>query len=121
MCGAEPEKIYPRLIKRFETDRRILKTKDLGQGLNPGGMSWFANYLSVYNDRASYRVADTFSVLSRDVILHLANHYYRKDDPQFYPFKILERGTTMQEAESLLHEFLELTDWGTLNSPARWA
>ena len=70
--------------------------------------------LALYNDRASYRVSDTLSIVLRDLVLHVAISKlgHRITDPRIA--HLLDSDALSHEgpAESLLRRFVDLEGWG---------
>lgn len=76
--------------------------------------SWSRDSLRIYNDRASYRVADTQSVLLRDVVLHL--HAYAAS-PAHHPYLAQLEPLLHDAGRGLQHQLIEFVDfsgWGEL-------
>jgi hypothetical protein len=99
-------------VGAFERMRRSLRGKDDA----PNAPSWARESLAIYNDRASYRVADTQSVLMRDLIIHLhAQSHTGSGDPYFGGLETLYDAPKSRYAlERRLVEYLDHTDWGRL-------
>lgn len=124
--GAAPPD--PTWITAFESDRLTARhTRTSSQrtlALHSG--EWLQATLAVFNDRASYRVADTLSVLLRDVILHVYAVVYRGIEfPSLVGGWRGESNEPLRDladrlrhadspAEFTLVDFVERSNWGRL-------
>jgi len=101
------------LLGRFEETRQQLKRRALEENMAPE-LQRLLSVISVYDDRASYRVTDVSSVVARDLAIHLysAGLYATPEvrgSKAFVERLIYDRRS---EPSSLLFEFAEQTHWG---------
>lgn len=100
------------LLPRFERDRQTIKRggyKDLSPDLEQ-----LLTVLSIYDDRASYRVTDVSSVVARDLAIHLycVGLYATEGVRGAKDFvRELMRGRR-PDPSALFFEFAEQTQWG---------
>ena len=106
-----------RLLDDFESHRRALKRREQYLDFPPE----FIGAMSLYDDRASYRVTDVTSVLARDCVIYLylgrthgAPSIRGSDD-------VLSNLAAASEsaAQTMLLSYVAESNWGIL-SPERW-
>lgn len=100
------------LLARFERDRKKLKSGDYED--LPSELRRLMTVLSVYDDRASYRVTDVTSVVARDLAVHLyCVGLYGTDGVRGAKGFVhdLTKGSHA-DPSTLLFEFAEHTHWG---------
>ena len=99
----------PLLLQNFEEDRARAHRGEVDH--NNGDTS---RILALYDDRASYRVTDVSSVLIRDVSIHL--YLFNRYSSPRANLVLAEISAAIREtgsnAQSLLMQFLETSDWG---------
>ncbi|EFQ82025.1 hypothetical protein HMPREF0063_12867 [Aeromicrobium marinum DSM 15272] len=100
------------LLSRFEADRRRSKN-----GADPG-MSEDRRLLelvSLYEDRAAYRVTDVSSVRTRDLALHLYSNYIFDTPSVRNSDAVLRRITepSLEPVSSVISDFLAEETWGS--------
>lgn len=100
------------LLARFERDRKRLKSGDY-EGLS-SELRRLSTVLSVYDDRASYRVTDVASVVARDLAVHLyCVGLYGTDGVRGAKGFVRElMKNSHADPSTLLFEFADQTHWG---------
>lgn len=107
------------LLSLFEQDRARVKRGDISG--REGGARGVLDVVAVYDDRASYRVTDVSSVLTRDLAVHLFSVANFDTPPLHDSDSILRRrgaggvGTTRQA----LFDYVDVAGWDPLLELAR--
>lgn len=101
------------LLLRFERDRQMLKRRNLDPG-TPSDVQRLLSVVSVYDDRASYRVTDVSSVVARDLAVHLYSVGLfatpeSRGSKAFVKHLMLDR---LSDASALVFDFAEKSHWG---------
>lgn len=106
--GPSPEQILD-----FETARGVASRGTGHSSLNTWATTSLQSALEVYNDRSSYRVADSVSIRLRDLVLHLFHSVSSKrvTDERVKRFLSIPLSSqTLDEAR--LHDFMDDVAWG---------
>lgn len=100
------------LLQRFERDRQTLKHG--GYGDLPPDLEQLMTVLSIYDDRASYRVTDVSSVVARDLAIHLycVGLYGTEGTRQADDFVQHFMRNPRSDPAALFFEFAEASHWG---------
>lgn len=100
------------LLVRFERDRQTLKRGDYDDMSSE--LRQLLGVISVYDDRASYRVTDASSVVARDLAVHLycVGLYGTQGARGANDFVRSLLKTSRSEPSTLLFEFADQTHWG---------
>ncbi len=99
------------LLAAFERDRALVKR---GESLSSDAKSRaMAEVLRLYDDRASYRVTDVSSVLTRDLAVHLYSEAQFGSPPHRSSDLLLtELSRDPASVQALVAEYLERVRWG---------
>lgn len=102
----------PVLLGRFEFERARLKRGDV-DGDAPG-VRRLLELVSLYDDRASYRVTDVSSVLARDVTIHLFSEAFLETPSRRGSDGLLAklRSDLARPAPALVFDYVEEAQWG---------
>ena len=101
------------LLQRFERDRESLKRRNDGNPTSPE-VRRLLSVVSVYDDRASYRVTDVSSVVARDLAVHLYSTglYATPEARGSASFVQNLMGEAGDDPSTRLFEFADQTHWG---------
>lgn len=100
------------LLDRFVSERARLKAGEVDT--DGPDVRRLLELVSLYDDRASYRVTDVSSVLARDVAIHLFSEAFL-DTPSRRDSDVLLaqlRSDPARPAPALVFEYIEGSDWG---------
>lgn len=95
------------LLARFEDLRGVARTNHRSNALSP--------LLSLYEDRASYRVTDVSSVLIRDIVIHLVSQAEFGTEPRRGSEALLRglEGAESSSVQAMISQYLDVSSWGT--------
>ena len=102
----------PQLLENFEGHRRALKRSEGFDDLPPE----LVGALSLYDDRASYRVTDVSSVLARDCVFYLYLERLYNAPPIHHSHALLDELSDVSEthAQNIILDFVSTDEWGIL-------
>ncbi|WAC57552.1 DUF262 domain-containing protein [Gordonia sp. SL306] len=100
------------LLHRFESERNLLRQGNFGAG-DPA-LSSLRTAIRLYDDRASYRVTDVSSVLTRDLALHLFSMKLYGTSPRKNSDALLAALAEAPEErqQAIFFDFVQSSDWG---------
>ena len=98
--------------KRFESERARLKRGDIET--EAPEVRRLLELVSLYDDRASYRVTDVSSVLARDVSIHLFSEAFLDTPSRRGSDELLTRlrSDSARPTQTLVFGYVEATQWG---------
>lgn len=101
----------PGLLQKFELDRASVKR---GDNLTMGNSNRvITDVIRMYDDRASYRVTDVSSVLTRDLAIHLYSSAVFDTAPRKRSEELLvELNMDPETVQPLISKYLEEVRWG---------
>jgi hypothetical protein len=102
----------PVLLRRFEFERARLKRGDIDDE-GPEARR-LLQLVSLYDDRASYRVTDVSSVLARDVVVHLFSQAFLDTPGRRRSDDLLAelRSDLVRPVQALVYDYVEAARWG---------
>ncbi|MDG4807655.1 DUF262 domain-containing protein [Micromonospora sp. WMMD1120] len=102
----------PDLLGRFERERGRLKRGDVND--ERPEVRRLLELVSLYDDRASYRVTDVSSVLARDVVVHLFSQAFFDTPGRKHSSDLLNqlRSDLVRPAPALVFDYVENAGWG---------
>ena len=102
----------PPLLDRFESERARLKRGDIET--EAPEVRRLLELVSLYDDRASYRVTDVSSVLARDVSIHLFSEAFLDTPSRRGSDELLTRlrSDSARPTQTLVFDYVEAMQWG---------